>query len=36
VLGELVRTDRRDGDAVLVVLDFLRYADLHLLLSPSV
>ena len=36
VLHQLVGSDRGDRDAVLVVLDFLRYADLHLLLSPSV
>jgi hypothetical protein len=29
VLGELVRPDRRERDAVLVVLDFLGDADLH-------
>ena len=30
VLGELVDADRRDGHPVLVVLDFLGDADLHL------
>ena len=34
--GELVHADGRDGDAVLVVLDFLRDADLHRALSSCV